>query len=94
MLFALPMIYLSDPYDWWLLLLLLVIGLVSIVAIDYLSAFPIAGFAAIATFFLAGSLLYTGIAFLTVALTSAVIGNLLQYSNRHRSNHHRDHHVN
>jgi polyferredoxin len=89
-LFALQVAF--NPTDlgfWWLLIILLIVGLVAIVVIGFLFAFPIAALAAIAVFFLTGSLLYAGIAFLIVALISAAIGDILQMTPRH---HHHDEH--
>ena len=85
----------SDPGFWWLLIVLLIIGLIAIVAIGFLFAFPIAGLAAIAVFFLTGSLLWAGITFLLVALISAAIGEALQMTPRHHHHddeHHEEHH--
>jgi membrane protein implicated in regulation of membrane protease activity len=67
-------INLSDPNFWWLLIILLVIGLVVILAFQFLLAFPFAALAAIAVYLLTGSLLWTGLAFLIVALLVAAIG--------------------
>jgi len=67
-------INLSDPNFWWLLIILLVIGLVVILAFKFLLAFPFAALAAIAVYLLTGSLLWTGLAFLIVALLVAAIG--------------------
>ncbi len=80
----------TDPGFWWLLIVLLIIGLVAIIVIGFLFAFPIAALAAIAVFFLTGSLLYAGITFLIVALISAAIGDILQMTPRHH--HHEDEH--
>jgi len=94
-LFALQVINPSDPGFWWLLIVLLIIGLIAIVAIGFLFAFPIAGLAAIAVFFLTGSLLWAGITFLIVALISAAIGEALQMTPRHHHHddeHHEEHH--
>ena len=90
MLIPLQIIF-TDPEFWWLLIVLLIIGLIAIIAIGFLIAFPIAGLAAIAVFFLTGgSLLWAGITFLIVALISAAIGDLLQMTPRHH--HHEDEH--
>ncbi len=86
MLFA-QIINLADPEFWWLLLVLLIIGLIIIAVIGFLFAFPIAGLAAIAVFFLTGSLLWAGITFLIVALISAAVGDLLHMTRRHRHVH-------
>ena len=94
-MFALQVINLLDPEFWWLLIVLLIIGLIAIIAIGFLFAFPIAALAAIAVFFLTGSLLYAGITFLIVALISAAIGDLLHMSRRHHHHgeeHHEEHH--
>jgi membrane protein implicated in regulation of membrane protease activity len=88
-------INLNDPQFWWLLIVLLIIGLIAIIVIGFLFAFPIAALAAIAVFFLTGSLLWAGITFLIVALISAAIGDLLQMTPRHRHHeeeHHDEHH--
>lgn len=65
---------LSDPEFWWALVILLVIGLVVIVFFSFLLAFPIAALAAIGVYFFTGSLLWSGITFLVVALIVAAIG--------------------
>ena len=94
-LFALQVINLNDPQFWWLLIVLLIIGLIAIIVIGFLFAFPIAALAAIAVFFLTGSLLWAGITFLVVALISAAIGDLLEMTPRHRhreEEHHEEHH--
>ena len=94
-LFALQVINLNDPQFWWLLIVLLIIGLIAIIVIGFLFAFPIAALAAIAVFFLTGSLLWAGITFLVVALISAAIGDLLEMTPRHRRHeeeHHEEHH--
>ena len=94
-MFAMQVINLADPEFWWLLIILLVIGLIAIIVIGFLFAFPIAGLAAIAVFFLTGSLLWAGITFLIVALISAAIGDLLHYTPRHHHHedeHHEEHH--
>ena len=78
---------LSDPGFWWLLIVLLVIGLIAILVIGVLFAFPIAALAAIAVFFLTGSLLWAGITFLIVALISIAVGDLLHMSRRHHHHH-------
>ncbi len=86
---------LNDPQFWWLLIVLLIIGLVAIIVIGFLFAFPIAALAAIAVFFLTGSLLWAGITFLIVALISAAIGDLLEMTPRHHHHeeeHHEEHH--
>jgi membrane protein implicated in regulation of membrane protease activity len=90
-LFALQVLNPSDPSFWWLLLVLLIIGLIAIVFIGFLFAFPIAALAAILVYFLTGSLLWSGITFLIVALISAAIGDLLHMSRRHRHRHVNEH---
>jgi membrane protein implicated in regulation of membrane protease activity len=88
-------INLTDPGFWWLLIILLIIGLIAIIVIGFLFAFPIAALAAIAVFFFTGSLLWAGITFLIVALISAAIGDLLQMTPRHHHHeetHHEEHH--
>ena len=69
-------INLSDPNFWWLLIILLVIGLVVILAFKFLLAFPFAALAAIVVYLMTGSLLWTGLAFLIVALLVAAIGKM------------------
>jgi len=86
-LFALQVFSLNDPQFWWILLVLLIIALAAIVFIGFLLAFPIAALAAILVFFLTGSLLWSGIAFLVVALISAAIGDLLHKTRRHHHHH-------
>jgi membrane protein implicated in regulation of membrane protease activity len=66
--------------------------LIAIVVIGFLFAFPIAALAAILVFFLTGSLLWAGITFLIVALISAVVGDLLHMSRRHRHHHTEEYH--
>lgn len=82
-LFALQ-INLADPGFWWLLIVLLIIGLVAIIVIGVLFAFPIASLAAIAVFFFTGSLLWAGLTFLIVALISVAVGDAMHMSRRHR----------
>jgi len=79
---------LSDPNFWWLLIILLVIGLVVILAFSFLLAFPFAALAAIAVYLLTGSLLWSGIAFLIVALIVAAIGKT---SRKRRETHYHEH---
>ena len=86
-MFALQIFNPSDIGFLWLLIALLIIGLIAIVVIGFLFAFPIAGLAAIAVFFLTGSLLWAGITFLIVALISAAVGDLLHMTRRHRHRH-------
>ncbi len=81
------MINLADPGFWWLLIVLLIIALIAILVIGFLFAFPIAALAAILVFFLTGSLLWSGISFLIVALISAAIGDLLHMTRRHHHHH-------
>jgi len=78
---------LNDPQFWWILLVLLIIALAAIVFIGFLLAFPIAAIAAILVFFLTGSLLWSGITFLVVALISAAIGDMLHKTRRHHHHH-------
>jgi membrane protein implicated in regulation of membrane protease activity len=80
----------TDPGFWWLVIVLLIIGLIAIIAIGFLFAFPIAGLAAIAVFFLTGSLLWAGITFLIVALISAAIGEAV-HPHRHVEHEHHEH---
>jgi membrane protein implicated in regulation of membrane protease activity len=91
-LFLLQAINLSDPEFWWILLVLLVIALIAIVVIGFLFAFPIAALAAILVFFLTGSLLWSGITFLIVALISAAIGDMMHMSRRHHHHNDEEHH--
>ena len=67
-------INLSDPNFWWVLIILLVIGLVVILAFRFLLAFPFAALAAIAVYLLTDSFVWSGLAFLIVALLVAAIG--------------------
>ena len=61
----------------WLLIILFVIGLIAIVVLGFLFAFPIAALAAIVVFFLtSGDLFLTGLTFLVVALITAAIGRV------------------
>lgn len=95
-LFLLQVINVADPQFWWLLIVLLIIALIAIIVIGFLFAFPIAALAAIAVFFLTGSLLWAGITFLIVALISAAIGDLLAMTPRHHrheeEHEHHEHH--
>ena len=90
-MFALEVINLTDPSFWWLLIVLLIIALIAIILIGFLFAFPIAALAAIAVFFLTGSLLWSGITFLIVALISLAVGDILHMTRRHH-HHHEDVH--
>ncbi|MFZ7136983.1 MAG: hypothetical protein ACOWW1_00975 [archaeon] len=65
---------LYDPEFWWVLVILLVIGLIAILALQFLLAFPIASLSAIAVYVFTGSLLWSGVAFLIIALLVAAIG--------------------
>ena len=61
----------------WILIILVIIGLIAIVVIGFLFAFPIAALAAILVWFLTGGDLFlTAVTFLVVALISAVIGRI------------------
>ena len=86
-MFALQVINLTDPGFWWLLIVLLIIALIAIVVIGFLFAFPIAALAAILVFFLTGSLLWSGITFLIVALISIAVGDILHMTRRHHHHH-------
>ena len=86
-MFALQ-VNLNDPGFWWVLIILLIIGLIAIVVIGFLFAFPIAGLAAIGVFFFTGSLLWAGITFLIVALISAALGEALHLGHRHHEHEH------
>lgn len=82
----------TDPTSLlWLLIILLIIGLIAIVVLGFLFAFPIAALAAILVWFLTGGDLFlTGLTFLVVALISAVIGRIWRATSRHT---HTDEHV-
>lgn len=80
----------TDPSFWWLLIVLLIIALAAIIVIGFLFAFPFAALAAIAVYFLYGSLVWAGITFLIVALISAAIGDVLHMTRRHH--HHEEVH--
>jgi membrane protein implicated in regulation of membrane protease activity len=82
----------NDPSFWWLLIILLIIGLIAIIVIGFLLAFPIAGVAAILVFFLTGSLLYAGITFLFVALIVAAIGQAADIGHQHSEHEHSNEH--
>ncbi len=82
-MFALQIFVPTDPGFWWLVIVLLVIALIAVIVIGFLFAFPIAALAAIAVFFLTGSLVWAGITFLVVALISAAVGDLLHMTRRH-----------
>ena len=81
----------NDPSFWWLLIVLLIIGLIAIVVIGFLFAFPIAGLAALLVFFLTGSLLWAGVTFLIVALIVAAVGDALDLGHRHEHVHEHEH---
>ena len=71
----------------WVLVILLIIGLIGIVVLGFLVAFPVAVVAAIATWFLTGGDLFlTGLAFLVVALITAVTGKLWQKTHKQNQN--------
>ncbi len=80
----------TDPTSLlWLLIILLIIGLIAIVILGFLFAFPIAALAAIAVWFLTGGDLFlTGLTFLVVALISAAIGRIWR-ATRHTHDHSR-----
>lgn len=78
---------LSDPNFWWLLVILLIVGLVAIVFIGFLLAFPFAALAAIVVFLFTGSLLWSGITFLVVALIVAAIGKMSRPKGQTLPNH-------
>ncbi|MCL4436158.1 MAG: hypothetical protein M1503_10250 [Thaumarchaeota archaeon] len=86
-MFGLQIFTSADTSFWWLLLVLLIIGLVIIVAIDVLVAFPIASLAAIAIYLLTGSLVTAGIVFLITALVSVAVGSAFDVGHRHRHRH-------
>ncbi len=77
----------NDLGFWWLLIVLLVIALIAIVVIGFLFAFPIAALAAILVFLLTGSLIWSGVTFLIVALISAAIGDAMHMTRRHHHHH-------
>lgn len=79
---------LADASFWWLVLVLLIVGLVIIVAIDILVAFPIAALAGIAIYLLTGSLVTAGFVFLITALVSVAVGSAFDVGHRH---HHHTH---
>ncbi len=81
-----------DQLLWWLIILI-IIGIVAIVVIGFLFAFPIAGLAAILVWFVTGGDLFlTGLTFLIVALLSAAIGRIWRATYRERHDHvHRPH---
>ena len=88
----------TDPTSLlWLLIILLIIGLVAIVVLGFLFAFPIAALAAIAVWFLTGGDLFlTGLTFLIVALISAAIGRIWRATSRtndHEEDVHEHEHV-
>ena len=76
-----------DPSLWWLLVVLIIVTLIGTVVIGFLVAFPIATLAAILIFFFTGSLVYTGITFLVVALLVAIIGKAIINDRRERREH-------
>jgi membrane protein implicated in regulation of membrane protease activity len=90
-LFALQVFAPTDLGFWWLLIVLLIIGLIAIIVIGVLFAFPVAALSAILVFFVTGSLLWAGITFLVVALISAAVGDLFHYSRRYHDQHVNEH---
>lgn len=78
-------INLSDPDLWWTLIILLIIGLIAIVTFGFLLAFPFASLAGIAVFVFTGSLLWSGVTFLLVALNVAAIGKASRGSRREKT---------
>ncbi len=82
----------TDPTQLlWLLIIFLIIGLIIIVVLGFLFAFPIAALAAIAVYFLTGGDLFlTGLTFLIVALIVAAIGKVWRAS-RHTTVHEHTH---
>ena len=80
---------LSDPNFWWLLIILLVIGLIAILIIGFLLAFPLAALAGIVVYLFTGSLFWSGVVFLIVALVVAGIGKTSRTRREiHEHNHH------
>ena len=80
----------TDPTSLlWLLIILLIIGLIAIVVLGFLFAFPIAALAAILVWFLTGGDLFlTGLTFVIVALISAAIGRIWRATYRTRDHEH------
>ena len=67
----------------WLLIILVIIGLIAVLVIGFLFAFPIAALAAILVWFLTGGDLFlTALTFLIVALISAAIGRIWRATSR------------
>ena len=77
----------------WILIILIIIGLIAIVVIGFLFAFPIAALAAILVWFLTGGdLFWTAITFLVVALISAAVGRVWRgTSHTHEAEHTHEH---
>lgn len=74
----------------WLLIILIIIGLIAIIIIGFLFAFPVAALAAILVWFLtSGDLIWTAVTFLVVALISAVVGRIWRATYHHRHPHER-----
>ena len=86
-MFGLQIFGLADASFWWLVLIPLIVGLVIIVAIDILVAFPIAALAGIAIYLLTGSLVTAGIIFLITALVSVAVGSAFDVGHGHRHRH-------
>ena len=84
----------TDPTSLlWLLIILLIIGLIAIVVLGFLFAFPIAALAAILVWFLTGGDLFlTGLTFVIVALISAAIGRIWRATYRTRDHVHEHEH--
>ena len=84
----------TDPTSLlWLLIILLIIGLIAIVVLGFLFAFPIAALAAILVWFLTGGDLFlTGLTFVIVALISAAIGRIWRATYRTRDHEHTHEH--
>jgi membrane protein implicated in regulation of membrane protease activity len=82
----------TDPTQLlWLLIIFLIIGLIIIVVLGFLFAFPFAALAAIIVYFLTnGDLFYTGLTFLIVALIVAAIGKVWRAST-HAHEHEHEH---
>ncbi len=76
----------ADPTQiLWLLIVLIVIGLIAIVVVGFLFAFPVAVVASIAAWFLTGGDLFlTGLTFMITALITASIGRLWQATTKNK----------
>jgi membrane protein implicated in regulation of membrane protease activity len=91
----LQLVPLSDPDFWWVLIVLLIIGLIVIFSLEFWLAFPFAVLTGIVVFFFTGSLLWSGITFLVIASLVAALGKSVrtrretrEYEQEHKEDEH------